>query len=312
MGSQLDSDRRGSDLVQLYLESIGRYQLLTAEQERQLAEQIRLGLEAKQQLDGPGRLSPARRRRLQQAARQSELAVEQFVQANLRLVVSIAKRYQSPGLLLLDLVQEGNIGLIRAISRFDGNRGTKFSTFATWWIRQSISRYVDSAGRNIRLPTHTNDRVRRAIQSSVDMETELRRPPTLEELASRLGDTPQQVGKWLQQASRIVSLDAEINPDSGAGLGDILADTSSLSPVDSAIETAAQDELYRQLRQLNPRERQILQMRFGLAGYEQMTLDEVGAQLHLTRERTRQLEIKAIARLRHGSGSRALWEFLTG
>jgi RNA polymerase sigma factor (sigma-70 family) len=290
------------DLTRRYLSELGSYPLLTAEQEVELAQAIELGRVAEAELLA-GEPTRARRATLQRQVAAAEAARRTFIQSNLRLVVSIAKRYQGTGMGLLDLIQEGNLGLMRAVEKFDHRKGFKFSTYATWWIRQSIGRGIADKGRTIRLPSHLVDTMAVLAKASATMLKTLGREPTPAELAEETGLPEERVRVALHAAPDLVSLSASIGEDDGE-LGDLLADDSAITPFDAAALSLARDDLHTLLDYLNPREREILSLRFGLQGDQPLTLDEVGRQFNVTRERIRQIEAKALTKLRHPCSAR--------
>ena len=290
------------DLTRRYLSELGSYPLLTAEQEVELAKAIEAGRAAEVELRAEG-LSAKRRRALNADLAAAEVARRTFIQSNLRLVVSIAKRYQGTGMTLLDLIQEGNLGLMRAVEKFDHRKGFKFSTYATWWIRQAIGRGIADKGRTIRLPSHLVDTMAVLSKTSATMLKALGREPTAEELAEETGLPLDRVRTALRAAPDLVSLSASIGDDDGE-LGDLLADDSAEAPFDAAAMALARDDLRHLLDYLNPREREILSLRFGLAGDQPLTLDEVGRRYNVTRERVRQIEAKALTKLRHPCSAR--------
>ena len=290
------------DLTRRYLSELGSYPLLTAEQEVELAQVIEAGRQAEIELTGAG-LSRARRTALNKQVVAAEVARRTFIQSNLRLVVSIAKRYQGTGLSLLDLIQEGNLGLMRAVEKFDHRKGFKFSTYATWWIRQAIGRGIADKGRTIRLPSHLVDTMAVLSKASSALLKSLEREPTADELAAETGLPVDRVRMALHAAPDLVSLSASIGEDD-AELGDILADDTAESPFEAAASSLARHDLERLLAFLNPREREILSLRFGLSGDRPLTLDEVGQQFNVTRERIRQIEAKALTKLRHPCSAR--------
>jgi RNA polymerase sigma factor (sigma-70 family) len=303
-------ERDNEDLVRLYLEDIGRHQLLTKDDEARLAQEIEAGRAAKATLDSVGRgLTRAERRQLDKVVSQGEQAQRSFVQSNLRLVVSIAKRYQASGMPLLDLVQEGNLGLIHAVEKFDWRKGFKFSTYATWWIRQAIQRGIANGARTIRLPVHAADNLARLNKEKVALEARLGRAATLQELADELELAPERVRELLPHISEPISLETPVGEDGETELGDLVEDTSADVPFDAAARAILPAEIEKLLSVLDERERYILTLRFGLDRGEPRTPDEVGQLVSLSRERVRQIESRALARLRHPSvetGARAL------
>ena len=286
------------DLVRMYLDGIGQYPLLTSEDEVRLAQAIEAGRQAATELESAAELSPARLAHLRRQKRAGERAFEEFVNSNLRLVVSIAKRYQGSDLPMLDLIQEGNIGLMHAVEKFDWRRGFKFSTYATWWIRQSIGRGIDNTGRAVRLPIHTGDQVRRLIRARSTLEGQLGRSPTLAELAENVGRPESEVGTLLKLVVEPVSLASPIGADGDTELADVMADELSPTPFEEVAKDMLGEELEKLMSHLGERERQILCLRYGLDRGEPRTLDEVGAEVGLTRERIRQIERAALAKLR--------------
>jgi RNA polymerase sigma factor (sigma-70 family) len=290
------------DLTRRYLSELGSYPLLTAEQEVELAKAIELGRGAQLELDTTDVARP-RRQVLDQQVAAAELARRTFIQSNLRLVVSIAKRYQGTGMTLLDLIQEGNLGLMRAVEKFDHRKGFKFSTYATWWIRQAIGRGIADKGRTIRLPSHLVDTMAVLAKTSATMLKLLGREPTPAELAAETGLSEDRVRLALRAAPDLISLSASIGDDD-AELGDLLADDNAETPFDAAALSLARGDLQTLLDYLNPREREILSLRFGLQGEQPLTLDEVGQMFNVTRERIRQIEAKALTKLRHPCSAR--------
>ena len=294
-------DRDDEDLVRLYLTDIGQYTLLTKDDEVRLAKAIEAGNEAIAQLDAGGDLTAAKKRELRRAARQGEEAERQFVQSNLRLVVSIAKKYQASGLPLLDLIQEGNLGLMHAVEKFDWRKGFKFSTYATWWIRQAITRGIANTGRTIRLPVHAGDTLARLQKARSRLELKYGRPATLSELAKEVEMPEDKVTEALRFAAEPLSLSEPLREDGDAELGDVVEDRSAESPFEVAATALLPDEISRLLAPLDEREREILKLRFGLDRGEPRTLEEVGEHFNLTRERIRQIEARAMSKLRHPS-----------
>ena len=300
------------DLVRLYLNDVGKYALLTKADEVRLAQTVETGSEARAELGGVADLTPSRRHELRRLVRQGEEATQTFVEANLRLVVSIAKRYQAADLPLLDLVQEGNLGLIHAVEKFDWRKGFKFSTYATWWIRQAITRGIANTGRTVRLPVHAGDLLVRVTKARGRLEGTLGRRPTIGELAADLGLEQHRVVEILRYVAEPMSLSEPLRLDSDAELGDVVEDRSAVSPFDAAAASLLSDEVAKMLGVLDERERVILQLRFGLDRGEPRTLDEVGIHFKLTRERIRQIEARALSKLRHPTLDRNAQELLIG
>ncbi len=293
-------ERDDEDLVRLYLTDVGRHELLSKDDEARLAQQIEEASGANRVLTEPGRVfTPNERRTLRRTARRGAEAHDVFVQANLRLVVSIAKKYQASGLPLLDLVQDGNVGLIHAVEKFEWRKGFKFSTYATWWIRQAISRGIANTARTIRLPVHANDRLALLQRMRAELEARLGRPATRAELADALDIPEAKVAEVMLFAVGPLSLSEPLGEDSAAELGDLVEDHSQPSPCDAAILALLPAEVATLLSALDDREQLILSLRYGLDCGEPRTLEEVGKQLHLTRERIRQIEAKAMSKLRH-------------
>jgi RNA polymerase sigma factor (sigma-70 family) len=296
------AERDDEDLVRLYLTDIGQYPLLTKDDEVRLARAIEDGAAARRELaERSEALAPARVRELRRIVRSGERAERTFVQSNLRLVVSIAKKYQASGLPLLDLVQEGNLGLMHAVEKFDWRKGFKFSTYATWWIRQAITRGIANTGRTIRLPVHAGDTLARVQKARVRLELANGRPPTSRELAADVELPEDKVVEALRFAAEPLSLSEPLREDGDAELGDLVEDSGAESPDESAAHAMLPAEVLRLLAPLDERERQILTLRFGLDRGEPRTLEEVGRHFHLTRERIRQIEARAISKLRHPS-----------
>ena len=295
-------ERDEEDLVRLYLTDIGQYPLLTKEGEVRLAQQIEKGSAARQELDRAGdNLTPAKRREMRRNLRRGDEAVRTFVQSNLRLVVSIAKKYQASGLPLLDLIQEGNLGLMHAVEKFDWRKGFKFSTYATWWIRQAITRGIANTGRTIRLPVHAGDTLARLQKARSRLELRFGRPATLAELAVEVEMTEDKATEALRFAAEPLSLSEPLREDGDAELGDVVEDRSAESPFEVAATALLPEEISRLLAPLDNREREILKLRFGLDRGEPRTLEEVGDHFELTRERIRQIEARAMSKLRHPS-----------
>ena len=296
-------ERDEEDLVRLYLTDIGQYPLLNKDDEVRLAQQIEKGIAAKESLESNRAkdLSGAQRRRLMRTQREGARAERTFVQSNLRLVVSIAKKYQASGLPLLDLIQEGNLGLMHAVEKFDWRKGFKFSTYATWWIRQAITRGIANTGRTIRLPVHAGDTLARLQKARSRLELKYGRPATLGELAIEVDMPEQKVTEALRFAAEPLSLSEPLREDSDAELGDVVEDRAAESPFEVAATTLLPSEITRLLSPLDEREREILKLRYGLDRGEPRTLEEVGEHFQLTRERIRQIEARAMSKLRHPS-----------
>jgi RNA polymerase sigma factor (sigma-70 family) len=294
--------RRGpaaADTVGLYLDDVSDHALLTAEDEVRLARAIERGVRAAARLN-ENDLGDVERRRLIRLVDEGEEARAVFISSNLRLVISIAKRYTGRGLDLLDLIQEGNLGLIRAVEKFDWRKGFKFSTYATWWIRQAITRGIGNGGRTIRLPVHLIDVVRTVSDTRQVLYDRLQRAPTIDELAEASGVERERVMIAIDAPGDTVSLDRPVGPDGDAELQDFVED-ETLDPFAHAVQSIAHDRLAAALELLDEDERRVLTLRFGLDGSEPWTLSDVGAVLHTTRERVRQIEGRALAKLRHPS-----------
>ena len=309
-------DGSGSaDSVRVYLKESGRVPLLTGPDEVRLAKRMEDGLEAVDELavlNAEGRLESldfATRRKLQRRVRDGDRARQQLIQANLRLVVSIAKRYVGRGMQLLDLVQEGNLGLMRAVQKFDHSKGFKFSTYATWWIRQAISRAIADQARTIRIPVHMVETINRVRRTQRDMLQKLEREPSIEELATEVDLTPERVREILRISLDPVSLEAPVGEDDSQ-LGDFLADENAERPVDVAARAMLSNDVLEALDELNDREKEVVRMRFGLIDGRARTLEEVGRAFGVTRERIRQIESKTLAKLRHPQRSEKLRDYL--
>jgi RNA polymerase sigma factor (sigma-70 family) len=295
-------DRDEEDLVRLYLDDIGRHDLLTKDDEARLAREIEAGEAARATLEAADKSLPRKEKReLEREIRRGADARRTFVQSNLRLVVSIAKRYQSSGLPLLDLVQEGNLGLMHAVEKFDWRKGFKFSTYATWWIRQAIQRGIANSGRTIRLPAHAGDALLRLSRVRAELEAELGREPSLPELADGMDLPEAKVVELLRVAPDPVSLSEPVSEDGETELGDLVADASAESPFDAAARALLPAEIEKLLGILDERERLILALRYGLDRGEPRDPGEVGRLVNLSRERVRQIEERALSRLRHPS-----------
>ena len=319
LNKKKSSEQTGSsDSTQRYLSEIGEVALLEAEEEMNLAKEIREGMEAETQLaelHATGELENLSRvdlSRLRRRQRRGEQARDRLTRANLRLVVSIAKRYAGRGLPLLDLVQEGNLGLMRAVEKFDGTKGYKFSTYATWWIRQSVSRAVSDQGRTIRIPVHTAEAMNRVVRAERELTQELGRTPTIEEIGERAAVDPEKVDELLQLglSQGTLSLDLPMGEEGEVNLADILQDFGTEAPESVATQQVLTGEISEVLDSLEEREKQIVQMRFGLDGTEPKTLEEVGKHFKVTRERVRQIEIRILNKLRHQQRSKTFREYL--
>ena len=305
-------ERDEEDLVRLYLTDIGQYPLLTKDDEVRLAQAIeaRWGAEEELRTKSKG-MTPTRRRELNRHVREGETAQRTFVQSNLRLVVSIAKKYQASGLPLLDLIQEGNLGLMHAVEKFDWRKGFKFSTYATWWIRQAITRGIANTGRTIRLPVHAGDTLARVQKAQARLELKLGRPATLVEIGIEVELTEDKLIEALRVRAEPLSLSEPLREDGDAELGDVVEDRSAESPFEVAATALLPLEINRLLAPLDEREREILKLRFGLDRGEPRTLEEVGEHFNLTRERIRQIEARAMSKLRHPSSDTGARDLLT-
>jgi RNA polymerase sigma factor, sigma-70 family len=290
--------RDDEDLVRLYLNDIGRYPLLTKVDEVRLAQEIENGISARETLEGAEVLTGAQARELRCSVRQGRDAHQTLVQSNLRLVVSIAKRHQSSGLPLLDLIQEGNLGLIHAVEKFDWRRGFKFSTYATWWIRQAVSRGVANTARTIRVPVHVRDRLNVVHTARSKLELQFGRPATIPELAVELGMREDKIVEVLRCPAEPLSFSEPMHDDGDAELGDIVEDESVDSPFEMAATALLPAAITKLLAPLDERERMLLTLRFGLDRGEPRTLEQVGECFDLTRERIRQIEARAMSKLR--------------
>jgi RNA polymerase primary sigma factor len=315
------STERGSgtsDPVRMYLREIGRVPLLVAAEEVDLAKRIESGAEASERLadlDAAGMLGdlPAdESRNLQALADDGDDAKSALIQANLRLVVSIAKRYVGRGMQFLDLIQEGNMGLMRAVEKFDYTKGFKFSTYATWWIRQAITRSIADQARTIRIPVHMVESINRVHRVQRQMVQQLEREPTVDELAEEVGMTPERVREIQRISLDPLSLDSPVGEEDDSYLADFIKDDGAEEPDDAATRQMLQNEVRRVLDELNDREKEVVIMRFGLDDEQPRTLEEVGKQFGVTRERIRQIESKTLAKLRHPHRSQKLREYLEG
>jgi RNA polymerase primary sigma factor len=298
-----------NDPVRMYLKEIGKVPLLTAEQEVILAKAIEEGEAATAELDKTA-AGTVRIRELQRVERQGQLAKKRLIEANLRLVVSIARRYVGRGMLLLDLIQEGNLGLIRAVEKFDYTKGFKFSTYATWWIRQAITRAIADQARTIRIPVHMVETINKLIRIQRQLLQDLGREPTPEEIGREMEFSPEKVREILKVSQEPVSLETPIGEEADSHLGDFIEDSDAVVPVDAASFILLQEQLDSVLHTLSEREKKVIQLRFGLTDGHPRTLEEVGREFGVTRERIRQIESKTLSKLRHPSRSQKLRDYL--
>ncbi|MQA14377.1 MAG: sigma-70 family RNA polymerase sigma factor [Pseudonocardiaceae bacterium] len=304
--ADLDSQSPAADLVRVYLNGIGRTALLDAQQEVELAKRIEAGVFAKHVLDSEPGLVPSRRADLRRLVRDGLAAKNHLLEANLRLVVSLAKRYTGRGMPLLDLIQEGNLGLIRAVEKFDYTKGFKFSTYATWWIRQAITRGMADQGRTIRLPVHLVEQVNKLARLKRDLHQQLGREATNEELAEGSGLPAEKVADLLHHSRDPVSLDMPVGAEEEAPLGDFIEDAEAADAENAVISGFLQDDLRRVLDTLEEREQNVIRMRYGLEDGQPRTLDQIGRRFGLSRERVRQIEREVMAKLRHGDRAERL------
>ncbi len=299
------------DVVGLYLKEAGRVPLLTAEEEVALAKRMEAGQFAAEQLEEMADyLTADERAELETLVADAEAAQEYLVRANSRLVISVAKKYIGRGVHFLDLIQEGNIGLIRAARKFEYQRGHKFSTYATWWIRQAVSRAVADQGRTIRVPVHMGDQINRLRRISTHLTQQLGRDPTSDELADAMDTTPDKISTLIEISRRPISLETPIEEDADSEYGDFIEDKNSPQPAEVVTQNLLREHLQQALARLPEREAHILQLRYGLQDGETHTLEEVGRQIGVTRERVRQLEAQALNRLRHSSAHQLLRDYL--
>jgi RNA polymerase primary sigma factor len=301
-----------ADPVKDYLKQIGKVALLNAELEVELAKRIEAGLFAEEKLGTASKLSPAERRDLNWVVKDGQRAKSHLLEANLRLVVSLAKRYTGRGMQFLDLIQEGNLGLIRAVEKFDYTKGYKFSTYATWWIRQAITRAMADQARTIRIPVHMVEVINKLARVQRQLLQDLGREPSPEELAAELDMTPEKVVEVQKYGREPISLSTPLGEDGDSEFGDLIEDTEAVVPADAVGFTMLQQELERVLDSLHPREAGVIRSRFGLGDGVQMTLDQIGEKFGVTRERIRQIESKTMSKLRHPSRSQLLRDYLDG
>jgi RNA polymerase primary sigma factor len=303
-----------TDSVRTYLKQIGKVALIDAVREVELSEHIETGLYAAEQLrtaDPNDEMPPQLRRDLRWIVRDGERAKNHLLEANLRLVVSIAKRYTGRGMAFLDLIQEGNVGLIRAMEKFDYTKGNKFSTYATWWIRQAVTRAMADQARTIRIPVHMMEIINKLGRIRRELLQDLGREPTAEELAKEMHTTPEHVLEIQQYAREPISLDQTISDEGTARLGDFIEDSDAVSPDDAAAFTVLREQLDSVLGTLSDREAGVIRLRFGFIDGRHRTFDEIGAIYGVTRERIRQIEAGAMAKLRHPTRSRILRDYIT-
>jgi len=297
------------DTIGLYLKEVSRVPLLTAEEEVELAQRIERGRMAREEL-ARGNVSIRRRHELRRLIEDGWAAREHLITANSRLVISVAKKYMGRGVPFLDLIQEGNIGLIRATKKFDYRRGHKFSTYATWWIRQAVTRAIADQGRTIRVPVHMGDQINKLLRTQHQLTQRLGREPSVDELALALDVPPKKVENMIQVARRPLSLETPTDDEEDSVLGDFIEDNDAPPPDDTATYNLLREHLEEVLNSLPPREVRILQLRYGLLDGQAYTLEEVGRKMGVTRERVRQIEAQALSRLRHPTIRRKLRDYL--
>ncbi|SFB45715.1 RNA polymerase nonessential primary-like sigma factor [Amycolatopsis marina] len=304
--ADLDAQSPAADLVRVYLNGIGKTALLTASDEVDLAKRIEAGVFAQHVLDTDENLTTRRRTELKALVRDGKAAKNHLLEANLRLVVSLAKRYTGRGMPLLDLIQEGNLGLIRAVEKFDYSKGFKFSTYATWWIRQAITRGMADQGRTIRLPVHLVEQVNKLARIKRDLHQQLGREATHEELAAESGIAEHKVANLLDHARDPVSLDMPVGTEEDAPLGDFIEDSDATDAESAVISGLLQDDLRRVLSTLDDREQYVIRLRYGLDDGQPRTLDQIGKHFGLSRERVRQIEREVMSKLRQGERAEKL------
>ncbi|RIA64701.1 RNA polymerase primary sigma factor [Anaeroplasma bactoclasticum] len=312
---QLPANLKVDDPVRMYLKEIGKIPLLTIEEETNLANDVILGRSAKEELekienDDQNTVPIEEYERLQEISEKADLAKDKLVNANLRLVVSIAKRYLSRGLQFLDLIQEGNMGLIKAVDKFDPSKGFKFSTYATWWIRQAITRAVADQARTIRIPVHMVETINKLVRVQRQLVQELSREPTPEEVAEKMEISVEKVQQIQRIAQEPISLESPVGEEEDSSLGDFISDPHALDPYEYTAKMKLREELDAVLATLTEREERVLRLRFGLIDGRQRTLEEVGKEFNVTRERIRQIEAKALRKLKHPSRSKKLKDFM--
>ena len=302
-------DRDEEDLVRLYLTDIGQYALLTKDDEVRLAKAIEAGKAALEEQTNAKSLNPTKKRELKKAIKEGEVAERAFVQSNLRLVVSIAKKYQASGLPLLDLIQEGNLGLMHAVEKFDWRKGFKFSTYATWWIRQAITHAIADQSRTIRLPVHLYETISRIKKTTKTLSQEFGRKPTEEEIAESMEMTIEKLRFIAKSAQLPISLETPIGKEEDSRLGDFI-EADIENPEQDVAKNLLREDLEGVLATLSPRERDVLRLRYGLDDGRMKTLEEIGQIFDVTRERIRQIEAKALRKLRHPNRNGVLKEYI--
>jgi RNA polymerase primary sigma factor len=305
-----EEDAETADSIRLYLREIGRVPLLTAADEVSLAQRLESGVEAESSLADTNGKSAGDREGLERSIRDGHRAKDHLIEANLRLVVSIAKRYVGRGLAFLDLIQEGNLGLIRAVEKFDWRRGFKFSTYATWWIRQAITRALADQSRTIRIPVHMVETMTRVSKVQRELAQQLGREPMFSELAKELDLPPERVAEILRMGLDPVSLEAPVGEEDDSRLGDFIEDVDADQPMQAAVRSLLNAYIGELLDELGPREREVIEMRYGLKDGQPRTLEEVGKAFNVTRERIRQIETRTLARLRHPTKIRKLEDLI--
>ncbi len=306
-----DDEVIADDTTSLYLKEMARVPLLTPQEELELAKRLEAGRKAKIKLNDISNHNPDELDRLEELIRRGEIAREHLIRANTRLVVSVAKKYVGQGVPFLDLIQEGNLGLMRAVDKFDYRRGYKLSTYATWWIRQAITRALADQGRTIRLPVHMGDRLRKIYRTARELEQEWGRPPTPEEIADAMDLDSRKVRWMLRVSPHPLSLEKPVGEEEDEELGSFVEDEGTLEPAEATHQRLLREGIEEVLSSLTPREARILRLRYGLQNGRSYTLEEVGRKFGLTRERIRQIESKALRRLRHPSRSRQLKDYLS-
>jgi RNA polymerase primary sigma factor len=308
--AELEADQAGADdPVRVYLREIGRVHLLTAKEEVALAKQVERGEQSKARLRAED-CTPEERIELHRWIQEGQWARERLIQANLRLVVSIAKKYIGRGMQLLDLIQEGNIGLMRATEKFDYTKGFKFSTYATWWVRQAITRVIADQSRTIRLPVHVGETINRVMRTSNRIQQTTGRDPSPEEIATELGIPPEKVRRVLEASRQTISLETPVGAEGDSVLADFIEDGRGATPMENASQRILREQIETVLEKLPERERRIIELRYGLYDGRYRTLEEVGREFGITRERIRQIEARVLRKLRHPHYGRGLRGYL--